>query len=250
MTWMLLTLACSSANVGADAPGLDTDTDTPAEPWTAPGVGVIELETRDGVTLEADYQPSQTQGAPGIVLLHMIPPGNDRNNWPVSFVDALAAQGWSVVRLDRRGAGGSEGNPVEAYEGPHGKKDVEAAVLRLDEDGYGPIAILGASNGTTSMVDYTAWAPGERLPEPVALGFLTGGSYTENQTAMDELPAVPSVFTYSTAESQWSVAQQPLDPGSWSFLEYPGGDHGTRMFAAQPAVADDLVDFLVDILGE
>ncbi len=69
------------------------------------------------------------------------------------------------------------------------------------------------------------------------------------QTKMAELPNVPSVFTYSTVEDDWSEAQQALDPGSWSFLEYEGGDHGTRMFDAKPRVVRDLVDFFRPILA-
>jgi hypothetical protein len=148
-----------------------------------------------------------------------------------------------VLVVDRRGAGGSEGEPVDAYEGPKGRNDVEACVVRLTEDGYGPISLIGASNGTTSMVDYAIWAPSQALPAPVALGFMTGGTYTENNNPMADLPQLPAVFTFSTAERDWSEAQRPLDPGSWIFHEYADGDHGTRMFTADPTVTDDLVTF-------
>ncbi len=258
---LLAVLACS-ADSTSDAPGAadptgptdpvdSTDPTNPTDPtvpWAIPESGVITVETRDGVTLEADYYPSETEGAPGVVLLHMIPPSNDRTNWPESFITSLTDEGWSVLNLDRRGAGGSDGVAFDAYTGPDGKKDVEAAVLKLQADGYGDLVLLGASNGTTSVVDYTVWAPGQGLPEPVALGLMTGGDYTENQNAMEDLPEVPTVFTYSTLEADWSVAQQPIDPGSWSFLEYGPGGHGTIMFTIAPEVADDLVDFLVDNL--
>jgi len=226
-----------------------TPTPQPTTDWVEPTGGVITLTTRDGVDLEADYVPASTAGAPGVCLLHMIPPSNDRSNWPDDFIDALAAEGWAVIALDRRGAGGSEGVAMEAYEGPNGKYDVEACATRLHEDGYGALAILGASNGTTSMLDYAVWAGGESLPEPVALGYLTGGVYTESQNEVADAPPVPAIFTYSTAERVWSVAQQTHDPGSWAFHEYPGGDHGTRMFDAAPEVSDDLVGFLQDALS-
>lgn len=211
-------------------------------PFSPPGSGVVTLETRDGLTLEADYLPTATAG-PGIVLLHMIPPGNDRSNWPGSFRQRLFEAGFSVLALDRRGAGGSEGVAEDAYTGPLGRNDVEAAVGKLVADGYGPIALLGASNGTTSMIDYAVWAPTEGLPEPVALGFMTGGTYTEAQNPMSAVPAVPAIFTTSTAERAWSEAQRPLDPGSWQFHEYPDGAHGTGMFEAAPVVGDDLLAF-------
>lgn len=244
MLWIALVGCSGETPEATDTP--DTDTDTS---FTPPPSEVVTFQTRDGVQLEADLYPTGLAGGTAFVLLHMIPPGNDRTGWPKSFIDQLVDQQWAVVALDRRGAGASGGDPTEAYEGEKGRYDVEAAVLDLQARGYGDIAIIGASNGTTSMIDYTVWAGGEGLPVPVALGFMTGGTYTENQTSMSALPDLPAVFTYSTAERDWSEAQRPLDPGSWSFLEYEGGDHGTRMFDAKPKVKGDLVDFFVDKLG-
>lgn len=242
--WTLLLTGCAAGDATAPTPPTgDTGTPTPG----IPAPEVITLTTRDGVTLVGDWWRGPA-GAPAIVLLHMIPPANDRTRWPLAFARDLAGQGWSVLRLDRRGAGDSGGVAEEAYLGEKGRWDVEAAAVRLRDEGAGDLAVLGASNGTTSMIDYAAWAPGEGLPEPVALGFLTGGPYTENNTPMTAVPPVPAVFTFSTAERDWSVAQQALDPGSWSFLEYPDGDHGTRMFDAAPEVGADLVEFLLDNL--
>lgn len=118
------------------------------------------------------------------------------------------------------------------------------------DKGSGGDANGGDANGTTSMIDYAVWAPGEGLPEPVALGFMTGGDYTENQTPMEDVAALgtPAVFTYSTAEAAWSIEQQGLDPGVWEFFDYTGGDHGTLMFDAAPEVADDLDGFLAGVL--
>lgn len=239
---VMLAMACSSSN-----PPLETPTPAPEmpvpEPEGRPAVEVVTLQTRDGVSLEADFYAVDEPGGPAFVLLHMIPPNNDRTNWPVRFVNDLRDEGWAVLRLDRRGAGGSEGTATEAYTGPNGKFDVEAGALFLADRGYGALALIGASNGTTSALDYATWAGDNDRPVPVAIGFMTGGSYTEAQTAMDVLGDVPSVFTYSTAERDWSEDQRPLDPGTWSFLEYADGAHGTRMFEAQPDVRDDLVAF-------
>ncbi len=209
-----------------------------------PSPGAIALRTRDGVTLAADYYPASSPGRPAVLLLHMIPPSNDRTNWPADFIEALRSRDWSVLAVDRRGAGDSGGDPEDAYTGESGRYDVEACTKRLAGDGASSLAIIGASNGTTSMIDYAAWAPGEGLMAPAALGYMTGGTYTENQTPVESVPAVPAIFTYSSAEAAWSVEQQPLDPGTWSFREYPRGDHGTRMFQAAPEVGADLLGFL------
>jgi pimeloyl-ACP methyl ester carboxylesterase len=245
--WILALLACSGGD-GTDTVDADTDTDADTG-GEGPGVEVVQLRTTDGVALEGDLygQPDPVDG-PGFCLLHMIPPGNDRTGWPLSFIEALRAQGWGVLAIDRRGAGASDGDPKEAYTGPNGVFDVEACIGALTDRGYGPIAVIGASNGTTSMIDYAVWAEREGGVSLAAMGFMTGGSYTEGQTAMEAVPAVPAVFTYSTAERGWSVDQQGLHDDVWVFEEYPQGDHGTRMFEARPEVTNDLVAFFASVL--
>jgi pimeloyl-ACP methyl ester carboxylesterase len=220
-------------------------TDTSAS-WQLPDGGEVTLTTRDGVTLVGDYYPAEAAGSPGVVLLHMIPPSWDRTSWPDTFITALSEAGYAVLNIDRRGAGESGGSAEDAYEGEWGRYDVEAAARLLAEDGYGDLVVIGASNGTTSAIDYAVWAGGEGLPVPSVVGLMTGGSYTEAQTDMADYAAlaIPTVFTFSTAERAWSVAQEPLDPGSWLLLEYADGDHGTKMFAAAPEVGDDLLGYL------
>jgi predicted alpha/beta-fold hydrolase len=245
---LTLALACtdtsSNTDEGVDSPGEEPE-------WMAPTGGVVTVETRDGVTLEADYLPSATQG-PAIVLLHMIPPGNTRADWPDSFQEALGAQGWSVMAVDRRGAGGSGGDAVDAYQGEAGKYDVEACVKRLVDDGYAQIAIIGASNGTTSMVDYAVWAEGESLPVPLGLAYMSGGAYTESQNQMESVPQVPMAFLYPPNEAGWSEGNQDLDPGTWRWHSYENGDHGTRLFGTPDAaqVESDLLAFTATLLPE
>ncbi len=211
---------------------------------------VVVLETRDGVSLEGDYL-SASAGRPAVVLLHMKPPDWSRADWPSDFLSTLNDHDWHVLAIDRRGSGGSGGDAVDAYEGEAGRYDVEACVKHLSAEGATDIVIVAASNGTTSLVDYTVWASGEGLPEPEAAVFMTGGTYTENQTTMEAFAAegIPSAFTFSTAEREWSVEQEALDPGTWSFLEYPEGAHGTKIFEASPEVADDVDAWLVEQLG-
>ena len=238
-----LLLACGDKDPASDDTSDPVDT---AEDWGAPDGGVIELTTQDGVTLVADYYPSDTAGGSAVVLLHMIPPNWDRTSWPQDFIGQLSDQGWSVLVPDRRGAGDSGGIASEAYSGDQGKYDAAACVERLVTDGYGDIALLGASNGTTTALDYALWSRGSetQLPTPVALGFMTGGSYTENQNSMSDLGSLPAIFTYSTDESAWSVTQQGLGHDTWEFHEYVGGSHGTQMFNSKPEVKGDLVAFL------
>ncbi|HJL14463.1 MAG TPA: hypothetical protein RMH99_02335 [Sandaracinaceae bacterium LLY-WYZ-13_1] len=220
---------------------------------------VVSFGTEDGLTLEADrYVPEgAAPGGAGAVLFHMIPPFNDRTNYPLTFIDALTDRGIVVLNVDRRGAGGSEGEPMDAYVGPDGKLDVAAAVGFLLATDCAPdparLGLVGASNGTTSVLDYTVFAAGDAdAPSPAAIVFLTGGGYTENQNRVadhrDVLDPMPIQFVYSTAEAGWSVGFEPGAPEIWRFDEYADGDHGTTMFSAAPASVGDVAGFLGDTL--
>ncbi|MCA9564327.1 MAG: hypothetical protein KC561_12605, partial [Myxococcales bacterium] len=95
----------------------------------------VTFTTADEVTLLADFLPADQPGARSIVLLHMIPPRNNRSDYPDDFLESLNDLGWNVLNVDRRGtAGRSDGEAVDAYEGVGGRLDVEAAVsFLLDE---------------------------------------------------------------------------------------------------------------------
>jgi pimeloyl-ACP methyl ester carboxylesterase len=248
-------LACSGGSTTTET-ATETDPTTPTQTETSETCGppgstvaeVLTLTTRDGVALAADRYAG-APGCPGIVLLHMIPPNNTRADWPANFISKLTENGWSVLALDRRGAGGSAGEPEDSYTGEKGAYDAEVAVQALTEIGAEGMVLIGASNGTTTALDYAIWAPTEGLPEAVALGFMTGGSYTENQNAMANAPDIPAFFTFSDSEAAWSLDQAELGRDNWAFLEYAGGAHGTLMFDAKPKVKTDIVDFLIEVLA-
>lgn len=246
----LFLIACSDPGTSKDSGATgDTDAETTAPTGgELPEPTVETFTTRDGVDLVGDVYAGDP-GAPGVVLLHMIPPAWDRASWPADFVSRLRSHGWWVVALDRRGAGDSGGAAVDAYEGEKGRYDLEAAALWLRDAGAGDLAVIGASNGTTTLLDYAIWAPGEGLPPVTVAGLMTGGTYTENNDDFDAMPDVPAIFTFSTAERAWSVEQQAGGPAAWEFVEYPTGDHGTLMFDAAPQVAADIDAFLAESLG-
>lgn len=212
--------------------------------------GVVTFPTEDGVRLTGDLSPG---GPRGVVLLHMIPPSNDRSNYPAAFIEALTARGFTVLNVDRRGAGDSEGEARAAYEGPAGRLDALAAETFLLESGCGiapgRVAFVGASNGTTTVLDHAVAAPDARLPS--ALVFLTGGAYTENQTRIADhrprLDALPIRFVFSTQERAWSAAFEAEGAPAWVFDEYPDGAHGTRMFGAAPAAIDAVAGWLDEV---
>lgn len=203
---------------------------------------VVSLETADGLTLEADAYPGP-EGGPGVVLLHMNPVSNDRTNWPPSFAESLVADGWTVLVPDRRGAGGSEGDPEDAV-GPDGVYDVRAAVDWLVGEGAPEIALVAASNGSTSALGYAVTAAEAGYPAPIAQAWLSPGDYTETNHTMSELSQDRLFLGYPEEEAGWPEAQRALDPGTWTFRVYADGEHGTLLFASNPEVAEDLRAFL------
>lgn len=228
----LLLLACAS---------------TPEPPPGATSPQVVRLTTTDGVELVADHWPASSPARPAVVLLHMTPRGPyTRKDWPVPFIEALHARDWAVLALDRRGAGASQGLADEAFLGPGGRLDVAAAVTHLAPSG--PLGLIGASNGTTSMIDYADWAPTQGYPQVAAMGFLSPGDYTENQTPLAEVAVIPSIFAYPESERAWPESKRPLDPGTWAFHEFPGSAHGTFLFAEQETLPATLEGFLAQRL--
>ena len=200
---------------------------------------VVQFDTSDGVTLEADYiRPSKTS-AGAAALFHMIPPNHDRTNYPQRALDKLAEKGIAVLNVDRRGAGGSEGNPREAYQGPNGKLDVEAAVRFLTSgdrecpSDSAKIVLVGASNGTTSVLDYTVARQDTQLPDPSAIIWMSPGRYTiaqnrisNNRNTLDTIP----IFWIHPDNEPWSNQFKNNAPSGWKFKEIQNGRHGTLNF--------------------
>jgi len=215
---------------------------------------VVQLPTEDGETLEADYRPAASTDAGAVVLLHMIPPGNDRSGYPLRVRDAFAGTGFAVLNVDRRGAGGSTGTAADAYSGPGGRLDVEAAVdflLSADRDcpvQSNRLVLVGGSNGTTSVYDYTVGHRAD-LPDPAANVFLSPGGYTATNNsfptaAADRGPEAdrPYLWVFPTNEP-WSRDFQADAPANWRFVEH-GTQHGTRMFDGAGLEADTVAELL------
>jgi len=212
---------------------------------------VVTMTTSDAVTLTGDHCRSGKPGSPAVVLLHMIPPHHDRTNYPEEFRRKLADKGLEVLSIDRRGAGDSGGVAKEAYTGPNGVKDVQAALdwlaANTDAD-MSRFGCVGASNGTTSCLDHTvAAAKDDAVTGASALVFLTGGTYTEAQNALagSAATSLPILFTSNIKEAGWSKKQATVEhTGGWEWKAYTPGGHGTRAFASNPEAMDDVANFL------
>jgi hypothetical protein len=237
----------AGADAGADAPPLDAG-------CTLPEPQVVHFTTDDGLMLEADWYPVAA-GSPAVVLLHMIPPANTRANYPRTFLEALFCRGFTVLNVDRRGAGGSEGDPVEAYEGPNGLLDAKGAVEWLLAQTEAPdptrVGLVGASNGTTTLLDFSVFSVMVRTVEdPAALVFLSGGTYTTTQNALDAgaLGEAAALFVYPASEAAWNDSVAATAPASWRFVEIAPGGHGTALLTEAPETEGLVADFFAETL--
>jgi alpha-beta hydrolase superfamily lysophospholipase len=197
---------------------------------------VVTFGTRDGVDLVADYRPADEPNKGAVVLFHMAPPDNDRSGWPEVLRRGLADIGISVLNVDRRGAGDSGGNAPDATRGIMARLDMEAATdfltagRRCAVDST-QVVLVGAGNGTTSVMDYTV-AHEPELLHPSGLVWMSPGTYTEsNNRVLDNreiLEPLPILWLYPTDEpysDQW-IAGAGDD---WEF-HADGEAPGTRMF--------------------
>ena len=111
-----------------------TNNDCAEDKASPSGADTVSIITSDDLCLVADHYRGD-EGAPAVVLLHMTPTAWDPPGWSVDFQRRLYGLGWSVLNLDRQGAGDSEGGVRDAFEGPGGALDVQAAFDYLGAEG-------------------------------------------------------------------------------------------------------------------
>ncbi len=256
------TTAGPTTDTGETTEATATSDETTEQGTTAtacPEVGPEEvtLTTADGVELIADLYTTGMTGSPVVLLLHMIPPGNDKSNFSPEFIDGLRAKGFAVLNINRRGAPGSGGSATEAYQGPNGVEDAIAGYAFVQNHecamSVDNLAIVGASNGSTTALDFTVKAAADgQLSQPRAMVFLSGGMYTENQNKIADNQALlanhPVLLAYPPAEAAWNTTVLGLGISGWQGMEVSPGGHGTHMFGSNPEVMTEVANFLATSL--
>lgn len=217
----------------------------------------VTFETTDGVDIVADFHPAPQANRGAVVLLHMIPPGNDRSTYPPRVRQAFADLGLNVLNIDRRGAGDSGGTARDAYTGETASLDAEAGVAFLLDDARAcavdgtKLMLIGASNGTTSVFDYTVSRQNTDLPAPAAMAWLSPGTYTESQNSLDDNPLaeLPLLIVHPDNEP-W--ATELTAPVPWKIVEIENGQHGTQNFdngAREAVQLTELVEWATANVG-
>ena len=204
----------------------------------------LHLQTSDGLALEAEWDvPEEQRGV--FVFCHPHPQMGGTMNAPLLLAvrDALLASGWSVLRFNFRGIGGSEGTSSIGLEEV---KDAEAALAEARRRaGELPVAIGGWSfgaavavrvaNGSTDLVALVAIAPAVKEKPGITAGL----------PAPDEVSlAMPALFIVGVNDD----LTLPGDCSEWAeasgatFVEMKGANH--FFWAKYPALADEITRFL------
>jgi uncharacterized protein len=111
----------------------------------------VSLSTRDGLQLEGLFSREKDRGRGSVILCHPHPlyGGDMYNNLVEALQAALAQKGFSTLRFNFRGAGGSEGRYGE---GVAEVEDVQAAVQFAAVENDGPLYLAGYSFGAYAGV--------------------------------------------------------------------------------------------------
>lgn len=112
----------------------------------------VSLTTEDGVRIAGTLYKNRT-ATKGVILLHQL--GGDGSQWN-AFVPDLAA--YTVLTVDLRGHGSSQGDWTQFTEQDFSNMvlDVKAAKEFLASEGNTRVAVIGASIGANTAINFAA----------------------------------------------------------------------------------------------
>ena len=201
----------------------------------------ITLTTQDNVKIAATYYPG---GERGVILLHML--GRSRGDY-AELAQELNSRGFSVIAIDLRGHGQSEGNwrSFSATEFNAMTLDVRAAKEYLISRGVKPgrIGIVGASIGANIALRYSAEDSDIKTVVLLSPGLNYRGVSTE-EAAKHLRSALfaaseEDAYAYSSAEQLYALAGEDK-----AFERLRGAGHGTEMLSSSPELKKKVIAWL------
>jgi dienelactone hydrolase len=222
----------------------------------APAPRVVDLAATDGTKLKATFFSAGKPG-PGVLLLHQC--NLQRKGWD-GLARQLAAAGISVLTLDYRGYGDSEGKapkdlpPAEAAKVLNEKwpADVDVAFTYLvSQPGVNPkvVGAGGASCGVNLAIHLAM-----RHSEVKSLVLLSGNADRQARAFLEKSEKMPVLLAAADDDQgavelmQWLYSLS-TNPGS-KFLEYPNGGHGVHIFAAHKELPALITDWYAQTLAK
>jgi dienelactone hydrolase len=220
----------------------------------APGPRVVDLAAADGTKLKATFFSAGKPG-PGVLLLHQC--NLQRKGWD-GLAAQLAAAGISVLTLDYRGYGDSEGKAPKDLPQAEGLKvlnekwpsDVDVAYNYLVSQAGVNAKVVGAGGASCGV--NLAIHLAIRHPEVKSLVLLSGNADHEGRAFLSKSEKMPVLLSAAADDAgavelmQWLYSLS-TNPGS-KFLEYPNGGHGVNIFAAHQDLPASIVDWCVQTL--
>lgn len=186
------------------------------------GEETVRIEVDDEVTLAGGYTAAAGKAQGGAVVLHPHPlyGGSMHNNVVETLVRAALEAGWSALRFNFRGVGGSSGRHDE---GIGEQKDVLAAASWLSQKAGPKITLLGYSFGSLvgarAAAEVPSLAGGVWVSPPLILGSLPpwpqdGGPLLIIAGTKDEFTSTQDLDTYV-----WDIGARA------NFICLEGRDH-------------------------
>ena len=220
----------------------------------APAPRVVDLAAADGTKLKATFYSAGKPG-PGVLLLHQC--NQQRKGWD-GLATQLAAAGISVLTLDFRGYGESEGTAPKDLPQAEAVKvlnerwpgDVDVAYGYLVSQPGVNAHVVGAG-GASCGVNQAIHLAG-RHPEVKTLVLLSGNADREGRAFLSKSEKMPVLLSAARDDGgavelmEWLYSLS-TNPGS-KFVEYPNGGHGVDIFAAHKDLPAMIVDWYVQTL--
>lgn len=207
--------------LGAAACGSPTPTDESGavDPWSMPESGRITLDVGDAV-LSARYWPAAQEGAPVLVLMNTPDEGPSDGDYPLSMVQAMEAEGWSVIVTERRGTRNSTGTRPNFLSGAD-VRDLELWARKVSDDGYGPLAIVDPYGAASTALTNGVAAGTRDAPLPCSVTLMNAPGADQLALVSDTPHGVRRLFQYYWAGGSqppagaWAESMRQHDPGNW-----------------------------------
>ena len=218
----------------------------PARAQERPEAQRVEIATRDGVTLVADWYAATTVGdaaQPAVILMHML--GSARGVWRTLLTPSLLDSGYAALAVDLRGhgqSGGTRGDWAMTEDDILAWLDWLREQPGIDPEG---ISLVGGSLGANLAL--RVMAADERIVTAVSLSpyvEVRGMTTDDAMQAIGERPVylVAAQGDRDPAESVRTLAG--LATGDVQMRLYPGSVHGTGMLTVHRGLGPSIVAWL------